>query len=201
MDIDKLLLAIVQKEDADTVISAMNQAGLPLTVIASTGGFLAAGNVTLLLGLRGDEVENALQLLRSRGRPRTVHTPREAHIGAATVFILPIEREIRLFGSGQVADTCHNCAEPGAIKFILAIVSHSQSDHILKTLTDWSYRGTLMSTMGGFLRRRNATVIIGARAERIDSIVEQVRQIFMQDPQADSVATLFVLNASQYERI
>jgi uncharacterized protein YaaQ len=50
MEIDRLVLAIIQKEDAETVMQALKQTGLSATLIASTGGFLGTGNLTVLIG-------------------------------------------------------------------------------------------------------------------------------------------------------
>jgi uncharacterized protein YaaQ len=58
---------------------------------------------------------------------------------------------------------------------ILAIVSQEQSGKLVETLTNWSYRATLIGTTGGFWRRGNVTLLVGVRAERVDSIVEQIR--------------------------
>ena len=46
----KMILAVVQNVDADTVIDALLDAGHRTTRLASTGGFLREGNTTLLVG-------------------------------------------------------------------------------------------------------------------------------------------------------
>ncbi|MBI4786336.1 MAG: cyclic-di-AMP receptor [Chloroflexi bacterium] len=201
MQIDRLVLAIVQREDADAAIGALNDAGLAVTVIASVGGFLSASNTTLLMGLRADDVEKAVEVLKARGHHRTVRAPREADIGSATIFVFPLECYVHITPSQPTIDSRCDAGEPGTMKMIVAIVSQQQSDQLLKVLTDWSYRGTLMSTTGGFLHRQNATVLVGARAERVNSILDQIRRVCEQSAEDSSAATIFVLDSAQYERL
>jgi uncharacterized protein YaaQ len=84
---------------------------------------------------------------------------------------------------------------------IPAIISNEQAGKLLETLTDWSYRVTLISTTGGFLHRGNATLLIGARLERVNSIVNQIRQVYGMTAMNDSAATIFVLAIAQHERM
>ena len=47
----KLVIAIVQDEDAGRVVSALMDKGFGVTKLATTGGFLRAGNTTLISGV------------------------------------------------------------------------------------------------------------------------------------------------------
>ena len=47
----KLIIAIVQDEDAARLVSNLMNEGYSVTKLATTGGFLRAGNTTLLLGV------------------------------------------------------------------------------------------------------------------------------------------------------
>ncbi len=199
MDIDRLILAILQREDAEAAITALNQAGLAVTAIGSLGGFMRTSNVTLLVGLQAGDVDKAVGLLKSSSHRRTARASQEADVGG-WLLTIPVARHVRLCPGEQDRVPRRQATEPGAIQVILAIVSQQQSDRLLKTLTDWSYRGTLVSTTGGFMRHANATVLIGARSDRVDSIVEQVHQV-CQEGSSDSAATVFVLDAGQYERM
>ena len=42
----KLMLAIVNDDDASMVSGALNKAGIQVTKLATTGGFLKSGNTT-----------------------------------------------------------------------------------------------------------------------------------------------------------
>ena len=47
----KLIIAIVQDEDAARLVSNLMNEGYSVTKLATTGGFLMAGNVTILVGV------------------------------------------------------------------------------------------------------------------------------------------------------
>ena len=46
----KLILAIVSNDDSSSVSSALNKENFQVTRLATTGGFLRAGNTTLIIG-------------------------------------------------------------------------------------------------------------------------------------------------------
>ena len=52
----KLIIAIVQDEDASRLVNQLMKAGIGVTKLATTGGFLRAGNTTLLIGNRGKRI-------------------------------------------------------------------------------------------------------------------------------------------------
>ena len=52
----KLIIAIVQDEDSSKLLSKLMQQGFGVTKLATTGGFLRAGNTTLLLGVDEDRI-------------------------------------------------------------------------------------------------------------------------------------------------
>jgi len=206
MEIDWLVLAVVQREDADEAIRALNQAGLAVTLIASVGGFLGADNITLLIGLGADAVERALGLLKTCCRQRIVPASRipaatETPVGGATIFIFSVTRYVHFSANHTIVDSQREPSKPGTLQMILAIVAQEQAGKLTETLIDWSYRVTLIGTTGGFLRRGNATLLIGARAERVESIVEQIRQTCETNSLNEPSATIFVLNTAHFERI
>lgn len=79
----KLLIAIINNEDADTVLQALIEDDYRATRIASTGGFLRRGNTTLISGMPEDRVEGAIKLIRDNCRDLEEHGQRRA-----TVFVL-----------------------------------------------------------------------------------------------------------------
>ena len=94
----KLIVAIVQGEDADNVIRVMLAAGHRLTRINTTGGFLRRGNATLLIGVEEDQVDEVIELVNSTSRRRTESSPIEKGIPeyAATIFVLDASHFIRI---------------------------------------------------------------------------------------------------------
>lgn len=94
----KLIVAIVQGEDADEVIRAMLAAGHRLTRINTTGGFLRRGNATLLIGVEDHQIDEVVALMQANTRRRTESAPIEKGIPAyaATIFVLDASHFIRI---------------------------------------------------------------------------------------------------------
>ena len=101
----KLVFAIVNKDDSNMVASALIRAGFPTTKLATTGGFLKAGNTTFLLGLDDDRVDEALEVIKKYSKKRTQMVssnmyggseyttfPVEVTVGGATVFVTDVNR-------------------------------------------------------------------------------------------------------------
>ena len=59
----KLITAIVNKEDSSSVCNALTKAGYSVTRLSTTGGFLMAGNMTLLIGTEDEKVDACICLL------------------------------------------------------------------------------------------------------------------------------------------
>ena len=113
MFIMKLIIAIVQDEDSSKLLSKLMQIGLSATKLATTGGFLKAGNTTLLLGVEEERIQDARKIIesvcKSRKQMTTAPTamtgithgeyttyPVEVTVGGATVFILSIDQCLKV---------------------------------------------------------------------------------------------------------
>lgn len=108
----KLVVAIVQDKDALKVVSSLMEQGYRATKLASTGGFLREGNTTLLVGVETPKVEQVLGIIKeichSREQLVTPLSPMggavdsflpypvEVTVGGATVFVLDVERFVRI---------------------------------------------------------------------------------------------------------
>ena len=104
----KLIIAIVQDEDASRLISTLMADGYRVTKLATTGGFLRSGNTTLLVGVEDDMLDNAMTIIekvcKSRKQIATapspisgatgvfVPYPIEVTVGGATIFVLDVEQ-------------------------------------------------------------------------------------------------------------
>lgn len=104
----KLVFAIVNNEDGNLVMRELNKAGFSVTKMASTGGFLRAGNTTLLVGTSEEEVQQVVDVIskHSMKRKQVVFTPEpylgatvdytaypeEIETGGATIFVVDVER-------------------------------------------------------------------------------------------------------------
>jgi uncharacterized protein YaaQ len=78
----KLMIVIVHDTDSDAVLQALLGKGFRVTRVASTGGFLRRGNVTLLIGVESDKVDNVFEILRQNTQP----VEQQQH--RATVFVV-----------------------------------------------------------------------------------------------------------------
>ena len=59
----KLIIAIVQDEDASRLVSSLMNEGFGVTKLATTGGFLRAGNTTLLVGVEDERFDGAMGVM------------------------------------------------------------------------------------------------------------------------------------------
>lgn len=100
----KLVLTVVQHQDAGELIDALTAANYRVTRISSQGGFLREGNVTLLLSVEDEDVNQVIKIVREHCSTRTRYvspmppiaesgefyppSPLEVQVGGATVFVL-----------------------------------------------------------------------------------------------------------------
>lgn len=95
----KLVIAVVQNEDADAVVDALLGQEFRATRLASTGGFLRRGNTTLMIGSDEDQVDQILDIVRAHSRTGALpadDTPGLTPPAAATVFVVDLEEYQRL---------------------------------------------------------------------------------------------------------
>ena len=59
----KLVLAIVQDDDAIDLIEELTDKDYRVTKLATTGGFLKSGNTTLMIGVEEKEVKNLINVI------------------------------------------------------------------------------------------------------------------------------------------
>jgi len=107
----KLVIAIVNHDDANAVTQNLSRHGFSSTKLSTTGGFLLSGNATLLVGVEDEKVQEVIELIRqcSHSRKQMVaggaheiglgyiqSMPVEVTVGGATVFVLDVEQFERL---------------------------------------------------------------------------------------------------------
>jgi uncharacterized protein YaaQ len=104
----KLIMSIVNTDDARDLIEALLRKGYRATTISTTGGFLREGNATILSGVEDHQVASVLEIVRENCHTRIQYvnplppaiepgelympTPMEVEVGGATVFIFDVER-------------------------------------------------------------------------------------------------------------
>ena len=80
----KMIIVIVQDNDADTLTRAFTAGNFRVTRIASTGGFMRSGVVSMLLGVDDPQVDEAIQLVRNA-------LPAAGDKKRATLFVVPVQ--------------------------------------------------------------------------------------------------------------
>ncbi len=175
---------------------------------------------------------NAAPWLGAAGMPpNTMLAPMEVLVGGAVVFGVPVQRFLRLpshllpaASPGEEKGTTAMTpdAEPAArldaalpaddattaTKLVVAIVHSDDANAVVDALLAAGHRLTRLNTAGGFLRRGNATLLIGAKARDVDDVLSliqtNVRPRSEPNPPAAGMpaygATVFVLDASHFLR-
>ncbi len=108
----KMIIAIVQDEDNHALNNALMEKGFRVTRLATSGGFLRAGNTTMMLGVEDERIDEAIGLIESVCMPRTqtvtspaptidasaffIPYPIEVTVGGATIFVLDVEKFVRV---------------------------------------------------------------------------------------------------------
>ncbi len=108
----KLIIAIVQDDDAGDLIDVITEGGFRVTKLATTGGFLKSGNTTLMIGVEEDNVEKVLGIIEETCRTRQqivtspspvagstgvyVPYPVEVEVGGATIFVVDVDKFVKI---------------------------------------------------------------------------------------------------------
>mgnify|MGYP001027096582 CR=1 FL=1 len=103
----KLLITIVQDQDVSALLEALVDSDFRATRLASTGGFLRAGNTTLLIGVETERLQPLLTLIQVTCKRREQSEPapqisfgeadwnlesEKITVGGAIVFSVDVER-------------------------------------------------------------------------------------------------------------
>ncbi|WP_353893320.1 cyclic-di-AMP receptor [Proteinivorax hydrogeniformans] len=104
----KLVVAVIQDKDSGKLLEALVEDGFKATKLASTGGFLKAGNTTVLIGVEDNKTQQVVKLIKKicKAREKTVTTmspiggavesyvpyPVEIVVGGATIFVLDVDQ-------------------------------------------------------------------------------------------------------------
>jgi len=87
-------------------------------------------------------------------------------------------------------------------RLVIAILRNADGEEVLQALLDAGFRVTRIASTGGFMRRGNSTMLIGAKKGRVETAVQLIRE--HSAPAIDpglKRATIFVLKVDQFEQI
>ncbi len=97
------------------------------------------------------------------------------------------------------------------MKVVLGVTSSEGAETIADALKAQGFRVTIMGSMGGFLRRRSATLLIGVHDEQVEQVLELIQAnapepgggssgiLAMGRTQPEVRTAAFVLNMSRFE--
>lgn len=102
----KMITAIVNRKDTARVCDALTEDRFEFTKLATTGGFLKAGNTTLMIGVEDEKLDAAIAIIRkncaqrmervptipaTEMSPMMYHAyPAEVLVGGAIVFVTDV---------------------------------------------------------------------------------------------------------------
>ena len=107
----KLVLAIVQDDDALDLIEELNDKGFRVTKLATTGGFLKSGNTTLMIGVEIDKVDVVINVIEEvcKRRKQVLTQPGlsgvsgmymsflfEVDVCGSTVFVIDVDKFVKI---------------------------------------------------------------------------------------------------------
>jgi len=108
----KLVIVVVQDRDAAPLLDALTLKEYRATRLASTGGFLKAGNTTLLIGTSDSNVDEVTSIIKETCRAREklvtplapvegaieafAPQPVEVVVGGALIFVMDVEQTIHV---------------------------------------------------------------------------------------------------------
>jgi len=94
-------------------------------------------------------------------------------------------------------------------KMVMCIVHPEDAKELIKVLNTASFRVTQASTTGGFLRQGKATLMIGVNEERVEQVMDIIRENthrrsgggwwLRPGKHEESAATVFVMDMEQAE--
>ena len=102
----KMVIAILNADDAPTVVHNLMKNHFSVTKLATTGGFLRTGNVTILVGADDEKIPELIVIIKvnSHSRKQMIAPtaepglsfyptmPIEVVVGGATIFVLNVEQ-------------------------------------------------------------------------------------------------------------
>lgn len=93
----KLIIAIIQDEHVNKVIKTLMDNKIRTTRLSSTGGFLKSGNTTLLIGVKEEEIDKIVSLIKDQTQKTKIREGRdEVTVGGANLFVVDVNDHVKL---------------------------------------------------------------------------------------------------------
>jgi uncharacterized protein YaaQ len=93
----KLMIAIIEDQYANEIIKTLMENKVRITKLASTGGFLKAGNTTLLIGTKEEDLDSTIALIREKCEVKLKKkNDKKTNRAGANLFILDVDNYMRV---------------------------------------------------------------------------------------------------------
>ena len=111
----KLIIAVVRDELASGLTEKLTHKGFGATKLASTGGFLKAGNTTFLIGVSSPQLSEVIEIIKqacpgqksiagdltfAEGTLKSAAVgqgkPTKLEVAGATVFVVDVEKMVKV---------------------------------------------------------------------------------------------------------
>jgi uncharacterized protein YaaQ len=87
------------------------------------------------------------------------------------------------------------------MKLIFVVIRDKDNENVVQALTESDYRVTRVASTGGFLRHGNVTLMIGAGDDKIQTVIDLLRQNCSPPDDSQHRATIFVVDMPYFEQI
>ena len=87
------------------------------------------------------------------------------------------------------------------MKLIIAVVRDTDAESMVNTLVARAYRVTRIASSGGFLRKGSVTLVIGVEPEKVQAVIDLLKETAGVPEPGPHRVTLFVINALRFEQI
>jgi len=87
------------------------------------------------------------------------------------------------------------------MKLIITIIRDTDDGNVINHLVEQGYRVTRVASTGGFMRRGNVTLLIGAEADQVQAVMDLLRQVCSPPETGHHRATVFVVDAQDFVQV
>lgn len=110
----KMVIAVVHDEDSFELIDTLNERNYRVTKLATTGGFLKSGNTTIMVGVKKEQTNEVIDIIKGICKSREevlvsptpgsftsdtgvyMQYPIKVNVGGATIFVIDVDEFIRI---------------------------------------------------------------------------------------------------------
>jgi uncharacterized protein YaaQ len=87
------------------------------------------------------------------------------------------------------------------VKLVIAIVQDQDASAVVEGLVQREYRSTRINTQGGFLKRGNATLLIGVEDDQVPDVLRIIKENARRGGDGRAAGTIFVLDVARFVRV